>query len=105
MRDAVRHREVKVIKVRGGVSADTEQLADLFTKATSRVVHNAIVPRVMGLTNCDSEVTGLDRSQPVVEPTDEPRGTGINATAIGVTTPTASSALYASPSRLGRRNC
>ena len=59
----------------------------------------------MGLTNFGSEVTGLDRSQPVVDPADEPRGTGINATAIGATTSTASSALYASPSRLGRRNC
>ena len=33
VREAVRHGEVKVVKVRGGVSADTEQIADVFTKA------------------------------------------------------------------------
>ena len=105
VRDAVRHGEVKVIKVRGGVSADTEQLADLFTKATSRAVHNAIVPRAMGLTYLNSEVTASDRSQPVVESTDESRDTGTDATPIGVATPTAGSTPYTPTSRLGRRNC
>ena len=105
VRDAVRHGEVKVIKVRGGVSADTEQLADLFTKATSRAVHNAIVPRAMGLTHLNSEVTVSDRSQPVVESTDESRGTGTNAASIGVATPTAGSTPYTPTSRLDRRDC
>ena len=41
--------EIAVVKVRGGVSADSEQIADVFTKATSRVVHEALVPKVMGL--------------------------------------------------------
>ena len=92
----------------GGVSADTEQLADLFTKATSRVVHNAVVPRVMGLTSANSEVVGSDRSRPVVDLTDESPGTGTAATAIGVATPVATvrgSRLHATPTKLGRRNC
>ena len=38
--------EVKVVKVRGGVGEDTEQLADVFTKATSRIVHNALIPKI-----------------------------------------------------------
>ena len=42
--------KIAVVKVRGGVSADSEQIADVFTKATSRVVHEALVPNVMGLT-------------------------------------------------------
>ena len=97
VRDAVRHGEVEVI-----------QLADLFTKATSRVVHNAVVPRVMGLTSANSEVVASVRSRPVVDLTDESPGTGTAATAIGAATPVATvrgSHLHATPTRLGRRNC
>ena len=54
MREAVRHGEIAVVKVRGGVSADSEQIADVFTKATSRVVHEALVPKVMGLSRRSS---------------------------------------------------
>ena len=49
VRQAVQHGLVLVNKVKGGASASTEQLADIFTKSTSRVVHESIVPRIIGL--------------------------------------------------------
>ena len=48
VREAVRHGEVKVVKVRGGVSADTEQIADMFTKALNRPLFKALRSRIMG---------------------------------------------------------
>ena len=50
VREAVCHGEIRVIKVSGGVNADSEQLGDVFTKSTSRAVHEALVPQIMGET-------------------------------------------------------
>ena len=106
VREAVRHGEVKVVKVRGGVSADTEQIADVFTKATSRVVHDTLIPRIMGLPSRDPKVAGADRSPPAGDPAASPTRARTATATVGGTNATARGSILRAPiGRISRRNC